>query len=165
MSKSDTPEGLKTAISGRIQALANAHTMFVDSRWTGAELKQLVTKELLPYRTDGDRALIEGPEIMLEPTVAQAVAVTVHELATNAAKYGALSVPSGTVQMTWSQSPAGELSIRWIERGGPLVTPPTRQGFGSRVMNSLIQQFGGTIVLGWRKAGLCCNITIPKPQG
>jgi PAS domain S-box-containing protein len=165
LSESDTPEGLKAAIRGRIQALANARTMLVDSRWTGAELKQLVAKELSPYRTDGERALIEGPQIMLEPTVAQALAVTVHELATNAAKYGALSVPAGSVQMTWSQSHNGELSIRWLERGGPPVVPPTREGFGSRVMNSLIQQIGGTVAFDWRKAGLCCNVTIPKPQG
>jgi PAS domain S-box-containing protein len=157
LSESDTPEGLKVAIRGRIRALANAHTMFVESRWTGAELKHLVAKELSPYQTDGDRALIEGPQITLEPTAAQAVAVIVHELATNAAKYGALSVPAGSVQMTWSQSPGGELSIRWIERGGPVVTSPTRQGFGSRVMKSLIQQTGGTIAFDWRKGGLCCQ--------
>jgi two-component sensor histidine kinase len=125
----------------------------------------LVAKELSPYRTDGDRALIEGPAIILELTVAQAVALTVHELTTNAAKYGALSVAAGSVQMTWSQSHDGELSIRWMERGGPLVVPPTRQGFGSRMMNSLIQQTGGTIAFDWRKAGLCCSVTIPKPQG
>jgi light-regulated signal transduction histidine kinase (bacteriophytochrome) len=91
LSESDTPEGLKASIRGRIQALANAHTLFVESRWSGAELNQLVAQELSPYRTDPEGALIEGPRIVLEPTVAQAVAVTVHELATNAAKYGALS--------------------------------------------------------------------------
>jgi two-component sensor histidine kinase len=159
LSESDTPEGLKAAIRGRIQALAKAHTLFVESRWSGAELNQLVAQELSPYRTEGERALIEGPRIVLEPTVAQAVAVTVHELATNAAKYGALSVPGGIVQMSWSQSPEGPLAIRWIELGGPMVAPPTRRGFGSRVMNSLIEQTGGTIAFDWREDGLCCNIT------
>jgi PAS domain S-box-containing protein len=165
LSESDTPDGLKAAIRGRIQALANAHTLFVESRWSGAELNQLVAKELSPYRTDGERALIEGPRIVLEPTVAQTLAVTVHELATNAVKYGALSVPCGSVQMSWSQSPDGELAIRWTELGGPPVAPPTRQGFGSRVMNTLIQQADGTITFDWRKDGLCCTVTIPKPQG
>jgi len=165
LSESDTPEGLKAAIRGRIQALAKVHTLFLESRWSGAELNQLIAQELSPYRTDCERALIEGPRIMLEPTVAQALAVTVHELATNAAKYGALSVPGGSVQMSWSQSPDGALAIRWIELGGPMVAPPTRQGFGNRVMNSLIEQTGGTIAFDWREDGLCCNVTIAKPQG
>jgi two-component sensor histidine kinase len=91
--------------------------------------------------------------------------VKVHELATNAAKYGALSVPAGSVQMRWSQSPEGQLAIRWIELGGPMVAPPTRKGFGSRVMNTLIEQTGGIIAFDWREDGLCCNVTIPKPQG
>jgi two-component sensor histidine kinase len=125
----------------------------------------LVAKELLPYGTDGERALIEGPEVMLEPTVAQALAVTVHELATNSAKYGALSLPGGSVRLTWSQSPDGQLAIWWTELGGPPVAPPKRQGFGSRVMKTLIQQTGGTIAFDWRKYGLCCNVTVPKPQG
>jgi PAS domain S-box-containing protein len=165
LSDSNTPHGLKAAIRGRIQALANAHTLFVESRWTGAELSQLVAQELSPYRTDGERTKIEGPSIMLEPTAAQALAVTVHELATNAAKYGALSLPGGSVRMTWSQSADGELAVCWRELGGPPVAAPTRNGFGSRVMRSLIQQTGGTIAFDWRKDGLCCNVTIPKPQG
>jgi PAS domain S-box-containing protein len=165
LSESDTPDGLKAAIRGRIQALANAHSLFVASRWTGAELSQLVAQELSPYRTDGERALVEGPRIILEPTVAQGLAVIVHELATNAAKYGALSSPGGKVRMTWLQSPEGQLAICWRELGGPMVVPPTRKGFGSRVMNSLIEQTGGRIAFDWRADGLCCILTIPKPQG
>ena len=102
---------------------------------------------------------------MLEPTVAQALAVIVHELATNAAKYGALSSRGGKVRMTWLQSSEGQLAICWREFGGPLVAPPTRNGFGSRVMKTLIEQTGGTIAFHWREDGLCCNITIPKPEG
>ena len=88
-----------------------------------------------------------------------------HELATNAAKYGALSAPDGRIQMTWSQSSDDILTIHWTERGGPVVGRPTRQGFGSRVMDTLIQQLGGTVVFDWRNDGLCCEITVPKPQG
>src|SRR5262249_20574173 len=78
LSQSDTPEGLKAAIRGRIQALANAHALFVESRWSGAELSRLVAQELSPYQTGGERARIEGTKTMLDPNVAQALAVTVH---------------------------------------------------------------------------------------
>jgi PAS domain S-box-containing protein len=165
LSQSDTPEGLKAAIRGRIQALANVHALFVESRWTGAELKKLATQELSPYQTDGRRALVEGPSILLNPAVAQTLAATLHELATNAAKYGALSAPDGRLEMTWSLSSDDTLAIRWTELGGPPVAPPTQAGFGTRVMNTLIQQVGGTIACDWRNDGLRCDITVPRPQG
>jgi PAS domain S-box-containing protein len=165
LSQSDTPEGLKAAIRGRIQALANVHALFVESRWTGAELKQIVTQELAPYRSDGTRTLIKGPKIVLEPNVAQAIAVTLHELATNAVKYGSLSTPAGRVRLTWSRSPNGELAIRWTERGGPPVTPPARHGFGTRVMHRLIEQIRGSITFDWRENGLSCKVIIPRRQG
>src|SRR5215467_152755 len=94
LSQSDTPKGLKEAIKGRIEALANVHSLFAQSRWAGAELGSLVKQELSPYSRDGEmRTQIEGPTIMLKPDLAQAIAVALHELATNAAKYGALSEP------------------------------------------------------------------------
>ena len=165
LSQSDTPEGLKAAIRGRIQALANAHALFVESRWSGAELSRLVAQELSPYQTGGERARIEGTKTMLDPNVAQALAVTVHELATNAAKYGAFSTPGGKVLIVWSKSPENSIAIRWTELDGPPVTPPTRSGFGSRVMKALTQQIGGTIAFDWREDGLRCDVTVPGPQG
>jgi PAS domain S-box-containing protein len=117
LSQSDTPDGLKRAIQGRIQALANVHSLFVQSRWIGAELHDLVMQELAPYRRDdGARARIDGPDLMLEPNTAQTIAVALHELATNAAKYGALSVPEGHVQVEWSRASDGRLVLRWTER-------------------------------------------------
>jgi light-regulated signal transduction histidine kinase (bacteriophytochrome) len=96
-SHSNTPDDLKVLIEGRINALAKVHTLFVQSRWTGAELHSLVTQELLPYREDRQtRVRIDGPEVMVEPNRAQMVAMSLHELATNAAKYGSLArIPRG----------------------------------------------------------------------
>jgi PAS domain S-box-containing protein len=162
LTQSDTPDGLKHAIEGRIQALANVHALFVESRWTGAELHSLVTQELSPYFQDGEtRARIDGPNLLLEPNTAQSIAVAIHELTTNAAKYGALSVPKGHVQVEWSCVADGRLILRWIETGGPLVKPPTRQGFGTRVMEGMIRrQLKGQMRFDWHAEGLVCEIAV-----
>ena len=163
LSQSDTPEGLKDAIEGRIMALANVHALFVQSRWTGAELRSLVTQELSPYARDVEtRTQVDGPTVLLEPDAAQTIAVTVHELATNAAKYGALSAAEGRVQVEWSRAPDGRLVLRWTETGGPPVNPPTRRGFGTRVMESMIRgQAKGEVRFDWRVEGLACEIVLP----
>lgn len=163
LSSSDTPDGLKRAITGRIQALANAHSLFVESRWAGAELHRLVAEELSPYCEEGDRrARIDGPNLMIEPNAAQAIAVTLHELATNAAKYGALSVPDGYVEVNWSRATDGRVVLRWTEVNGPAANPPRYQGFGTRVMESMVvAQLKGEIRFAWRSQGLSCEITMP----
>src|SRR6516162_4905209 len=163
LSRSDTPDGLKRAIEGRIQALANVHRLFVESRWTGADLRSLITQELSPYSREGHgQARIEGPQLTVEPDAAQAIAVTLHELATNAAKYGALSEPDGYVQVEWSRAADGRIVLRWTEANGPAVTPPTHQGFGTRVMEKMITgQLSGRICFVWCAEGLSCEITIP----
>ena len=162
LTQSDTVDGLKRAISGRIQALANVHRLFVESRWAGAELRNLVRQELSPYCQDGDaRARIDGADVLLEPNAAQAIAVCLHELATNAAKYGALSLPEGRVQIAWSRATDGRLVIRWTETNGPSVTQPTRRGFGMRVMERMVQSpLKGEIRFGWLPEGLACEITV-----
>jgi len=163
LSQADTLEGLKEAIAGRIEALANVHSLFAQSRWTGAELGRLVKQELSPYSGDGDgRTRVDGPPTMLKPEVAQAIAVALHELATNAAKYGALSVPTGQVHVVWSPAADGHLVLRWTETGGPSVNPPTRRGFGTRVVETTIQgQVGGQVRLDWHAEGLACEIVLP----
>ena len=140
LTQSDTADGLKHAIEGRIHALANVHRLFVESRWTGAELHRLVEEELAAYCQSGEtRARIDGPNLLLEPNTAQTIAVALHELSTNAAKYGALSVPEGHVQIKWSHATDGRLILRWTETGGPAVHPPTRKGFGTRVMDGMMR--------------------------
>ena len=163
LSQSDTIDGLKRAIEGRIQALANVNALFVQSRWIGAELRSLVTQELAPYcENEQTRVQIAGSDLSLEPTMAQTIAIILHELATNAAKFGALSVPEGSVHIDWSHSSEGLLILRWSETDGPLVKPPTRVGFGTRVMDKLIRdQLKGQLSYDWRAEGLACEIAIP----
>jgi two-component sensor histidine kinase len=161
LSQSDTVDGLKRAIDGRIQALANVHALFVESRWTGANLCGIVRQEVLPYLRDGEpQARIEGPDVSLNTTVAQAVAVTLHELATNSAKYGALSTAQGNVEVQWSHVADGRILLRWVETGGPLVKKPTHEGFGTRIMKLLTQQISGQISFHWRPQGLVCEINV-----
>ena len=162
LSHSDTSDDLKQLIEGRIDALAKVHALFVQSRWTGAELHSLVTQELLPYRGETEaRVRIDGPPVMLEPTTAQTIAISLHELATNAAKYGSLSAADGRVEIAWSCTADGRLSLRWIEAGGPTVTPPTHRGFGTRIMENIIGQLRGEVRFDWRDEGLTCEITLP----
>ena len=106
--------------------------------------------------------MVAGPELMLEATAAQTMAVTLHELAINAAKFGALSVANGRVQVTWSRAADGLLILRWTETDGPPVKPPTRYGFGTRVMEDMIRsQLKGEMCFDWRTEGLACEIAIP----
>lgn len=162
LSHADTPDGLKRVIAGRIQALANVHRLFVETRWTGAKLHNLIAQELSPYRLEGDgRMRLVGPDLMIEPNEAQAIAVVVHELATNAAKYGALSVPDGRLEVEWSQAANGQLTLHWTELNGPAVNPPTRQGFGTSVMESMVAARKGEIHFAWHSQGLSCEITMP----
>jgi two-component sensor histidine kinase len=98
----------------------------------------------------------------MRPEIAQAVAVAVHELATNAAKHGALSVAGGHVQVEWSRVSDGGPVLRWTETGGPPVKPPTRRGFGTRVMDNMIRgQLEGEMRFDWRAEGLACEIVLP----
>jgi PAS domain S-box-containing protein len=162
LSHSDTVDDLKQAIEGRINALAEVHALFVQSRWTGAELRSLVTQELSPYRDNTEaRVRIDGPAVTLEPYSAQAIAISLHELATNAAKYGSLSAAAGRVEIEWSRMADGRLSLRWTESGGPAVTPPKDRGFGTRVMENIIAgQLKGEVRFDWREQGLACEIIL-----
>jgi PAS domain S-box-containing protein len=161
LSQSETPEGLKQTIIGRIQALANVCSLFVATRWIGAELSAIAAQELAPYsETHGQRVFIDGPQLLLEPGTAQAIAMTLHELATNAAKYGALSTPEGQVRLEWSHTSDSELRLRWTETGGPVVREPTRKGVGGRIIEQMITQLNGTTRFDWHSDGLVCEIAL-----
>ena len=161
LSRADTVEGLKKAIEGRIQALANVHSLFVETRWIGAELSAIAKQELAPYaQKDEARVHIEGAQVLLEPNAAQAIAMALHELATNAAKYGALSMPTGRIDLRWAHEADGRLILRWTEIGGPPAQTPTRRGFGTRVIEQMIAQLKGETRFDWRSDGLVCEIVL-----
>jgi two-component sensor histidine kinase len=152
----------KDALEGRIRALANTHSLFVRSGWAGAELRSLVLQELSPYGRK--RIEVDGADLALEPNTGQTLALCLHELTTNAAKYGALSVPDGRVRVEWSRAADGRVFLQWSEQGGPLVERPTRRGFGSKMLETFMQM-NGKIQLDWRPEGLRCEITLPEIAG
>jgi two-component sensor histidine kinase/CheY-like chemotaxis protein len=153
------------AVEGRIRALARAHILLSQSRWQGAELRRLVEEELAPYRTtDRDKIVAIGPDVVLEPATAQTLALALHELATNAAKYGPLSATPGRVRLTWDVRP-GSLALEWSETGGPAVAVPTTKGYGTRVISASIErQLGGTAIFDWRPEGLHCTFSVPRSE-
>jgi PAS domain S-box-containing protein len=165
LTNGETAAELKKAIEGRLRALANAHTLLAQSRWAGADLRHLALEELSPYCADddgqdGSRVRIEGPSLMLEQQPAQAIALALHELTTNAVKYGALSIPSGRIAVSWRLQSGNRLFVRWSETGGPQVTPPARRGFGTKVMTRICEQLNGELNFDWRADGLICDIVI-----
>lgn len=163
LTRADSVADMVTALDGRIRALARAHTLLSSSRWQGADLARLVTEEMDPYRDENsDRVETLGPSVVLRPTLAQALALALHELATNAAKYGALSVLAGRVSVTWELR--GEhLVLHWSETGGPSASPPTKRGFGTRVVVANIEQdLGGHAIFSWQPEGLRCTLSVPR---
>jgi two-component sensor histidine kinase len=134
-----------------------------EARWSGAALRRLVVEELLAYSLgEASRVSICGEDVALSPAAAQALAMVLHELATNATKYGALSAPGGRVDVSWSRQEAGDLTIRWTETGGPPVTPPTRRGLGAVMLSrALAGGLGGGTTMDWRPEGLVCELRLP----
>ena len=163
LTRSEDIKSYTAAVDGRIGALARAHTLLAQSRWQGADLARLVGEELAPFRTDGaERIATAGPEVSLEPRTAQTLALALHELSTNAAKYGALSVTSGRVAVSWDLQPQG-LVLRWIESGGAPPQMPVAHGFGIRLISASIErQLGGEAAFDWRPEGLHCLLRVPR---
>lgn len=152
-------------IEGRIKALSRAHALLSSSRWQGADLDKLADDELAPYRsTHVDRLSIFGPKVTLEPTKAQTLALALHELATNAAKYGALSSASGRLALWWEMQ-ADALTIHWHETAGPQTHTPSVTGFGTQIITGSIErQLGGETKFEWLPSGLRCTLTIPRGE-
>jgi PAS domain S-box-containing protein len=153
----DSLDAAKRVLGSRLQALARAHQRLTHAQWAGVDLGEIVRSELEPF---AGRARIDGSAIMLSPNHAQSFSLAVHELATNAAKYGALSNPEGHVDVSWRLSGVAQgesLQFRWCEQGGPPVKTPTRQGFGT----SLLRATFGNVRFEYPSQGLICRIDVP----
>jgi PAS domain S-box-containing protein len=160
LTRGDNVKAYIQAVEGRISALARVHTILSLSSWQGAQIGKLVDEELAPYST-GDQIAFSGSEIQLQPATAQTLALALHELVTNSAKYGALSTLSGRLSLKW-EIEADTLRIVWEERDGPVVEKPASRGFGTRsVIASIESQLGGQAEFDWRAEGLICRLTVP----
>jgi two-component sensor histidine kinase len=158
----DTP---RQVFAARLMALSQAHNALTESNWDRTGIFGIVRGALETHQLDQGRVLLAGPELDLDPKQALALALAVNELATNAAKYGALSHAGGKVDVSWSQESAGEspaFVFEWREMDGPPVVAPTREGFGTRVIKaSLADDFGGTVELAYNPSGFVCTLRAP----
>ena len=161
-------EAQAAQLEARILALSKTHDLLTRDEWTGAALCEVVENELGPYRNGADHFDIAGPDLSLPPRHVLAIGMAIHELTTNAAKYGALSVPSGQIAVTWRIIPgegATRVELTWRERGGPPVTPPTRRGFGTRLITGgIMRELDGEARLDFRPSGLVCSLILPLPH-
>ncbi|MBX9609461.1 MAG: GAF domain-containing protein [Gammaproteobacteria bacterium] len=151
-------------LESRIRAMAHAHNLLSETHWEGASIRSMIEQELAPFADSGGANVrLSGRDWVLTPTAAMAFNMVLHELTTNAAKYGSLSVPEGTVDVRWDVDPAsGNLLIHWKELGGPPVAPPTRRSFGSVVIErSLRHELKGSCVLQFAPDGVACEAVIP----
>jgi PAS domain S-box-containing protein len=173
LTRAPTLEAFVQEVDGRIGALAQALVLLSTTQWQGVDLADLLQGELAPFlgsagRRNEPRAVLSGPPAFIGAAAVQPLAMAVHELATNATKYGALSAPKGVLTLTWDiiGSPPERLRLDWRERGGPPVqAPPADAGFGTRVLNAtLARQLGGTIIQHWEASGLTCEIEVPAPR-
>jgi PAS domain S-box-containing protein len=163
LTRADSVKEYAERVEGRINALARVHTILSLSSWQGAEIGKLISEEMAPYASSGQVQSF-GPEVALQPRMAQTLALALHELLTNSAKYGALSTLSGHLSITW-QSVDDKLALTWEETGGPPVCEPAFRGFGTRgLMASIESQLGGEALFDWRPEGLVCRLLVPITQ-
>jgi len=160
MTPATSSKEFATAVHGRIQAMARAHTLLSESRWSGADLARLMDEELEAHRSD-ERVTIEGAAVVIKPTIAQNLALVIHELVTNAAKYGALAAERGKLSVAWMLTEEA-LTLHWVERCPQAITKPERNGFGARVIASSISALEGAVEHDWRPTGLHLTLRLPS---
>lgn len=161
-----TPEAMHS-FAGRLQALAAATEVMTRSNWADADIAEVVAQITRPYRDAGrDPFIVEGPSVPLRSKLALAMGMAVHELSTNAVKYGALSASDGRVHVTWSLDDRGDLRFIWRETGGPPVAPPTQRGFGTRLLQrGLFDMPDGQVELIFEQSGVTCVIALGRIAG
>ena len=167
--RGEIPEEVREALASRLMALASAHDVLTDEKWSGADLRDLIVQAAAPYASLSGASpfVVEGPTVFLPPKTAIAMALAFHELTTNAAKYGALSATGGAVSVSWSVTgppDARRLCLTWRETGGPPVKPPTRRGFGTRLIErGLAAELAGEVRLDYASQGLMCTVDASLP--
>jgi PAS domain S-box-containing protein len=166
---SDNMQMAQQAMANRIASLAKTHSLLIDNQWGGADLRQLLANELTPF-DDGRRLTIEGPDVFVSADAAMVIGMALHELTTNAVKYGALSSDEGQVKIRWTMEAAAngalDFHLSWNESGGPKVTQPTRRGFGSILLERLLaHQVGGKVEVSYPAHGLTVDIHAKLPAG
>ena len=166
LTRADNMRDYVNAVEHRIKALARAHSLLSESGWRGVSLRVLVQQEMAPYVVGTpSRVIASGPDITLEASLGQMFALSLHELATNAAKHGALATAAGKVAVAW-EVVEGRLRVHWSETGGPSVVPPSSTGFGIKMLRASIErQPGGKLDLDWLSGGLACTFSIPFESG
>jgi PAS domain S-box-containing protein len=155
----DAPKSFAEAFTGRIQSLAAAHDILLEKGWLSANLKDLARRQLAVVP---GRIILAGPDVILSPILATSLGLVLHELVTNASKYGALSAPQGVVDLSWElmgNDGQRRVLLTWKERGGPRVTPPNREGFGSTLIERSLP--GATVERRFEPEGLVCTIDLP----
>ena len=161
LARRDNVQDFIDGVEGRIKALAQTHELLSHARWEGADVLRLVLEELAPYQSDrNSRITAIGPSVIISPENAQALAIALHELATNAAKYGSLSCAAGRVNVSWYVF-ENALNLKWVETGGPAVTTPQTRGFGTKIITaSLADPRRGAVAFDWRREGLVCELML-----
>ncbi|MDQ0463283.1 PAS domain S-box-containing protein [Caulobacter ginsengisoli] len=157
------PGEAQAMLEGRLMALSAAHNILNRENWEAADLADVVAEALHAFDTPGiDRFHTEGPSARVAPQTALAVAMVLHELCTNSMKYGALSQDGGRVSVAWGPGEGdGVLALRWAETGGPPVRPPSRRGFGSRLLAGLASELGAAAAVDYRPGGVVCALRVP----
>lgn len=160
--QTDSFEQFEERFAGCIKALAFCHDLLVESDWQGADLRSLVALQVAPFGgLDGKRFIARGPTVTLAPQATQLVGLALHELATNAAKHGALTTPAGVVAIEWQPEPAGGAArLVWREQDGPRVAPPTRRGFGHTVLERMAASLGGEVSLEFLPQGVRWSVLV-----
>jgi PAS domain S-box-containing protein len=162
-----TMEEFERRFERRLQGLAASHDVLVRENWHGAPLADLVRQQLVPFvEIQSSRFELTGPDVVVTAEAAQAIGLAIHELATNAIKYGALSAPAGKVHISWmfdeSPNAAGQILLSWIEHGGPPVSPPSRKGFGYIVIGEMVERsLNGKVAVEYAGDGLKWRVAIP----
>lgn len=161
LTRAETKEEFIVAVRGRVSTLSRAHSLLAQNRWQGGDLAAVLTEETRTYQSV-NQLMIGGPTVTLTPNAVQPVSLLIHELATNAVKYGALSVAEGRVDVSWRILPSFELELRWTEAGGPPVHKPVSKGFGSTLVTEVAtRQLAGKLDISWPTTGMCLVATLP----